>query len=163
MYSKAFQAIRQGTPGVVRLRTAKISFCNAVPRSPIFLVAQRVSYLAAFDGMPSKFVRWILHGPSPVQAVFSRTVRLLYEWPERKSGQNCTTFELGQRSFSFSGGNECERHRVNEPCSSAADRDCSGADRRAVFSSRRCGTLGAYGGCEGDDAHGSRGDAHACR
>jgi hypothetical protein len=69
MYSKAFQAIRQGTPGVVRLRTAKISFCNAIPRSPIFLVAQRVSYLVAFHGMPTKFVRWI-HGPSPRASVF---------------------------------------------------------------------------------------------
>jgi hypothetical protein len=70
MYPKAFQAIRQGTPGVVRLRTAKISFCNAIPRRPIFLVAQRVSYLAAFHGMPAKFVQWIFHGPSPVQAFF---------------------------------------------------------------------------------------------
>jgi hypothetical protein len=104
MYPKAFQAIRQGTPSVVRLRTAKISFCNAIPRSPIFLVAQRVSYLAAFDGMPSKFVRWI-HGPSPRPSVFSRTLGLLYEWPESKSGQNCTTFELGQDRFSFSGEN----------------------------------------------------------
>ena len=65
MYSKAFQAIRQGTPGVVRLRTAKISFCYAIPRSPIFLVAQRLSHLTAFHGMPAKFLRWI-HGPSPV-------------------------------------------------------------------------------------------------
>jgi hypothetical protein len=86
---KVFQVIRQGTPGVIRLRTAKISFCNAIPRSPIFLVAQRVSYLAAFHSMPAKLLRWI-HGPSPGARVFSRTLRLLYEWPERKSGQNCT-------------------------------------------------------------------------
>jgi hypothetical protein len=38
-------------------------------------------------------------------SVFSRTLRLLYEGPESKSGQNCTTFELGQRGLSFSGGN----------------------------------------------------------
>jgi hypothetical protein len=69
MYSKAFQAIRQGTAGVIRLRTPKISFCNAIPRSPIFFVAQRVSYPVAFHGMPAKFVRWI-HGPSPRVSVF---------------------------------------------------------------------------------------------
>ena len=48
------------------MRTVKISFCNAIPRSLIFLFAQRVSYLAAFDGMPAKFLGWI-HGRSPVQ------------------------------------------------------------------------------------------------
>jgi hypothetical protein len=69
MYSKASQAIRQGTPGVVRLRTAKISFCNAIPRGPIFFVAQRMGYLVAFHGMPAKFVRWI-HKPSPRASVF---------------------------------------------------------------------------------------------
>jgi hypothetical protein len=44
----------------------KISFCNAIPRSLIFLFAQKVSHLAAFDGMPAKFLGWI-HGQSPVQ------------------------------------------------------------------------------------------------
>ena len=72
MYPGVCQAIGRRTPGVVRLRTAKISFCNAIPHSPIFPVAHRVSYLAAFRGMPSKFVRWS-HGPPPVQAFFENS------------------------------------------------------------------------------------------
>src|ERR1700719_1445341 len=31
---------------------------------------------------------------SPCKRFFLRTLRLLYEWPKSKSGQNCTTFEL---------------------------------------------------------------------
>jgi hypothetical protein len=77
---KVFQAIRQGTPGVVRLGTVKISFCNAIPRSLIFLFAQRVSYLAAFHGMLAKFLGWI-HGRSPVQA-FSRKFAIAEKVPD---------------------------------------------------------------------------------
>jgi hypothetical protein len=42
-------------------------------------------------------------------AFFSRTLRFLYEWPERKSGQNCTTFELGHN---FPARTEREWHQV---------------------------------------------------
>ena len=66
MYPGVFQVIRQGTSGVVPFRAAKIPFCDAIPRSAIFLVAQKVRHLPAFDSMPAKFLRWI-HAPSPVQ------------------------------------------------------------------------------------------------
>jgi hypothetical protein len=68
---KVFQVIRQGTPGVVPFRAAKIPFCDAIPRSAIFLVAQKISHLAAFDGMPAKFLRWI-HGQSPRARFFQK-------------------------------------------------------------------------------------------
>jgi hypothetical protein len=51
-----FQTIRQGTPGVAPLRAAKVSFCNVIPRGPIFLGPQKGSHLTAFDGMPAKFL-----------------------------------------------------------------------------------------------------------
>jgi hypothetical protein len=114
------------------LRTAKISFCNAIPRSPIFLVAQRVSYLAAFDGMPSKFVRWILHGPSPGQAFF----RELFDFYTK--GRKVNLVKIAQplnwdsAVFPFPVGTECERNRVNERAPVLLMRDCCGADRRAA-------------------------------
>jgi hypothetical protein len=64
---KVFQAIHHGTLGVVPLRTAKISFRYAIPRSAIFLVTQKVGHLAAFGG--TKFFRRI-HGP-PNARVFA--------------------------------------------------------------------------------------------
>ena len=57
MYPKVFQVIRQGTSAVVPLRTADISFGDAIPRSLIFLVAQKLSHLDTLDGMPAKFFR----------------------------------------------------------------------------------------------------------
>jgi hypothetical protein len=56
MHSHVFQAIRHGTPSVVPLRTAKVSFCDGIPGSAIFLVAKEVGHLAAFHGMPAKFL-----------------------------------------------------------------------------------------------------------
>jgi hypothetical protein len=57
MYPKVFQVIRQGTPAVVPLCTADISFGDAIPRRLIFLVAQKLSHLDTLDGMPAKFFR----------------------------------------------------------------------------------------------------------
>jgi hypothetical protein len=56
MHPHVFQTIRQGTPGVVPLRAATVSFCNVIPSGPVFLGSQKVSHLAAFDGMPSEFL-----------------------------------------------------------------------------------------------------------
>jgi hypothetical protein len=50
---KLFQTIRHGTPRVVPLRTAKVSFCDGIPGSAIFFVAQKVRHLATFDGVPA--------------------------------------------------------------------------------------------------------------
>jgi hypothetical protein len=60
---KLFQAICYGTPGVIPLRTAKVSFCNGIPGSAIFPVPPKVSHLTAFVGMPAKFVRKIHERP----------------------------------------------------------------------------------------------------
>jgi hypothetical protein len=56
MHSHVFQAIRHGTPSVVPLRTAKVSFCDGIPGSAIFFVAKEVGHLAAFHGMSAKFL-----------------------------------------------------------------------------------------------------------
>jgi hypothetical protein len=53
---KVFQAIRHGAPGVVPLRAAKVSFCNGIPGSAIFLGAQKIGHLATFHGVPAKFL-----------------------------------------------------------------------------------------------------------
>jgi len=50
-------------PSVIPLRTAKVSFCNGIPGSPIFPVPPKLRHLTAFVGMPTKFVRKI-HEPS---------------------------------------------------------------------------------------------------
>ena len=60
---KLFQAICHGTPGVIPLRTTKVSFCNGIPGSPIFPVPPKVGHLTAFVGMPTKFVRKIHERP----------------------------------------------------------------------------------------------------
>ena len=62
MSSKLLQPICHGTPGVIPLRAAKVSFCNGIPGSPIFPVPPKVGHLTAFLGMPTKFVRNI-HEP----------------------------------------------------------------------------------------------------
>jgi hypothetical protein len=51
-------------PGVVPLRTAKISFGNAIPSSAVFLVPPKVCHMTAIDGVPAKLVRKI-HWASP--------------------------------------------------------------------------------------------------
>jgi hypothetical protein len=60
----------KGTPCVAPFRKAKIPFGNAIPLSPVFLGAQKVSHLPALNGMPTKVFRRI-HWASPA-TVFSK-------------------------------------------------------------------------------------------